>query len=85
MSTAEEAAGGNGSRRPGDGEQLAPLLAPDEAEDVGARWQSIQAGFVDHPRQSVHEADALVTDLMEQAHADVRGRARDARGAMVGA
>jgi hypothetical protein len=51
--------------RPGDGEQkLAPLLAPGEAEDVSSRWESIQAGFVDQPRQAVREADALVSDLM---------------------
>jgi hypothetical protein len=33
---------------------------------VSTRWESIQAGFVDHPRQAVHEADALVSDLMER-------------------
>ena len=30
------------------------------------RWQVIQASFVDEPRQSVEQADALVADLMQR-------------------
>jgi hypothetical protein len=31
-----------------------------------ARWQEIQAGFVDEPRRAVQDADALVVDLMDR-------------------
>jgi hypothetical protein len=31
-----------------------------------ARWQEIQAGFVDEPRRAVQDADALVVDMMDQ-------------------
>ncbi|HSC51893.1 MAG TPA: hypothetical protein VLD16_16640 [Gaiellaceae bacterium] len=30
------------------------------------RWQEIQTGFVDEPRESVAQADALVADLMQR-------------------
>lgn len=40
---------------------------PDPAlGQAGARWQQIQAGFVDDPRRSVAEAHKLVDDLMER-------------------
>jgi hypothetical protein len=42
-------------------------LLPDEQEErLTARWREIQAGFVDEPRQSVEQADALVADLMQR-------------------
>ena len=31
-----------------------------------ARWQEIQAGFVDEPRRAVQDADALVVDMMQR-------------------
>ena len=31
-----------------------------------ARWQEIQAGFVDEPRRAVQDADALVVDMMDR-------------------
>jgi hypothetical protein len=38
-----------------------PTLFPAaDAQELRSRWDSIQAGFVDEPRKSVHEADALV-------------------------
>jgi hypothetical protein len=42
------------------------LLPADQTERLTAQWQEIQAGFVDHPRDSVAEADALVADLMQR-------------------
>lgn len=40
---------------------------PDPAlGQAGARWQEIQAGFVDDPRRSVAEAHKLVDHLMER-------------------
>jgi hypothetical protein len=46
--------------------RLQPLLGSTEADGFRGRWQSIQTTFVDEPQSSVREADALVTELMEQ-------------------
>jgi hypothetical protein len=43
-----------------------PLLPQDQIGRFTARWQEIQAGFVDEPRRSVEQADALVADLMQR-------------------
>ena len=43
-----------------------PLLPRDQGDRFASRWQEIQAGFVDHPRESVEQADALVADLMQR-------------------
>jgi hypothetical protein len=45
---------------------LTPLFERDEAEDLGKRWESIQAAFVDRPRESVQQADDLVGDLVQR-------------------
>jgi hypothetical protein len=36
----------------------------EEAESFRHRWETIQSGFVDEPRRSVEEADALVSDVI---------------------
>ncbi len=46
-------------------QQAEPLLG-DETNQLRARWQSIQAGFVDEPQQAVEQADALVTDVIKR-------------------
>jgi hypothetical protein len=46
-------------------ESREPLLPPDRAEQYRSRWEEIQTGFVDEPRESVEEADRLVADLMQ--------------------
>lgn len=43
-----------------------PLLPTDQTSRFTERWSSIQGGFVDRPRESVEEADALVADLMQR-------------------
>jgi hypothetical protein len=43
-----------------------PLLPDDQIERFTTRWQEIQASFVDQPRDSVEQADALVADLMQR-------------------
>lgn len=40
------------------------LLGTHETEHFRDRWSSIQGNFVDQPRQSVQQADALVAELM---------------------
>jgi len=42
------------------------LFPDDQSEQFTARWHEIQASFVDRPRDSVAEADALVSDLMHR-------------------
>lgn len=43
-----------------------PLVAEDAAVDFRSRWEVIQQGFVDDPRNSVSEADKLVDDLLKR-------------------
>lgn len=42
------------------------LFADDELAGLRARWDSVQAGFVDDPRDCVHKADGLVSDVVGQ-------------------
>jgi hypothetical protein len=46
-------------------EQLAALFAPDVAGDFRSRWDAVQIGFVDDPRQAVRQADELVAQVMK--------------------
>ena len=48
-----------------DGGANETLVATDAAVDYRARWEVIQQGFVDDPRNSVSEADKLVDDLLK--------------------
>jgi len=47
-------------------EQATPLFSPDEAKEFRARWDTIQAGFVDEPRRAVEQADSLVAGAMKR-------------------
>jgi hypothetical protein len=44
---------------------MEPLLPEVDVKTLGVRWESIQTGFVDEPRQSVENADQLVTEAMK--------------------
>ena len=46
-------------------EQLAPLFLPDAAKSFRARWDAVQIGFVDDPKQAVQRADELVAQVMK--------------------
>ena len=46
--------------------QPAGLGSADGQERFVARWQEIQAAFVDEPRRAVQDADALVVDMMDR-------------------
>jgi hypothetical protein len=46
--------------------QPTSLLAADETKDFRARWDAIQTGFVDEPRQAVEQADALVASAIKR-------------------
>jgi hypothetical protein len=42
------------------------LFADDELAGLRARWDNVQASFVDDPKACVQKADGLVADLVEQ-------------------
>jgi hypothetical protein len=47
-------------------EQRRALLADEELDGFRGRWEAVQVGFVDEPRGSVQQADALVAELMQR-------------------
>jgi outer membrane PBP1 activator LpoA protein len=49
-----------------DDERLPALLDQSDAEQFRDRWQSIQGTFVDEPKHSVEQADALVTEVIKR-------------------
>jgi hypothetical protein len=73
--TAEERAGG-----PSEEQDDQSLFAEDQLAGFRSRWDEIQVGFVDEPRQAVEQADALVSDLVDQltaGFAEARSRLED--------
>ena len=45
-------------------EQEQELFRGEELQGFRSRWEEVQAGFVDEPRESVQRADELVSDLV---------------------
>lgn len=52
---------GNGRSK----EKTSTLFPEKEANDFRTRWTEIQSGFVDEPRKSVEQADALVAEVIK--------------------
>ncbi len=68
---------GDGARPSNEGAAHEPLLDGGETSSFTERWREIQVSFVDEPRESVAQADALVAELMQRlasSFADERGR-----------
>ncbi|MDN3293878.1 hypothetical protein QWM81_07440 [Streptomyces ficellus] len=63
-----------------DEDETPQLLAPEDEEGFRDRWQGIQAKFVDDPREAVHEADALVADVMQQLASTFADHKRELEG-----
>jgi hypothetical protein len=42
------------------------LFAAERAQELRSRWDAIQTGFVDEPRNTVEQADTLVADVIQQ-------------------
>jgi hypothetical protein len=60
-----------------DAEPLAALFPPEMAQDFRSRWDEVQIGFVDDPKQAVRKADELVAQVMKslaQKFADERSK-----------
>jgi hypothetical protein len=49
----------------GDSDDFEGLIAPENTKRFRERWESVQAGFVDKPRETVEQADDLVRDLVQ--------------------
>src|SRR4051795_798855 len=47
-------------------DESSALLPSDENAEFQRRWESIQSGFVDEPRQTVEQADELVAHVMKR-------------------
>lgn len=61
------------------------LFGQEELSGLRSRWDEVQAGFVDDPRECVRKADGLVSDVVERltsGFADARSRLEEqwARG-----
>src|SRR5438046_5704988 len=48
----------------GEQERLAPLFSTQAADDFRSRWDAVQIGFVDDPKEAVKQADELVGQVM---------------------
>jgi hypothetical protein len=51
---------------PGTAEPTGPLFSTDESKNFRTRWDAVQVGFVDEPRQAVKQADGLVAVAMKR-------------------
>lgn len=47
-------------------EDLGPLFPAEEANNLRARWDTVQVKFVDEPRQAVEDADLLIAATMKR-------------------
>ncbi len=59
------ATGNAGAARAAEPQHTA-LFPENEAHDLRSRWDAIQTGFVDEPRQAVQRADELVANAMKR-------------------
>ena len=66
LTTADIARGDESPRDQREQKGNAPLLPVNEAQDLRSKWERIQAGFVDEPRNAVEEADQLVASAMKR-------------------
>jgi len=65
------------------GENHEPLLPQDFVQQLRSRWDHVQTGFVDEPRDAVQHADELVAETIQrlaQSFADERRRLEDQWG-----
>jgi hypothetical protein len=64
----------------GTDEPLEPLFETQRSNELRDRWHALQARFVDDPRDTVQEADALVAELLQdlaQGFAGARSQLED--------
>ena len=56
----------NTASQPSETEAQEALFSQDESKQLYAKWDAIQVGFVDEPRQAVERADSLVAGAMKR-------------------
>jgi hypothetical protein len=56
----------NTPSQPAETDQQEALFSQNESKDLYAKWDAIQVGFVDEPRQAVERADSLVAGAMKR-------------------
>jgi hypothetical protein len=56
----------NTPSQPSETDQQEALFSQDESKQLYAKWDTIQVGFVDEPRQAVERADSLVAGAMKR-------------------
>ncbi|MGW8764431.1 hypothetical protein ACWGN5_18195 [Streptomyces sp. NPDC055815] len=61
-------------------EESPRLLDADDEETFRTSWREIQSRFVDDPREAVHDADALVTDVIRKLADTFADRKKDLEG-----
>jgi hypothetical protein len=69
--------------RPAPRTEATPLFPSNEADGFRSRWDSIQASFVDQPRQAVEQADSLVAEVIKRladSFASERGKLEEQWG-----
>lgn len=54
------------SQNGSDGARRSTLLTREEGGEYRARWESIQASFIDEPRRAVEQADNLVDRVVSR-------------------
>lgn len=67
MSHADERTGQTAQTERGDlpGRDSVELIPSEDRDDLQARWEHVQIGFVDQPRESVKKAHDLVGELVD--------------------
>ena len=61
-------------------DSASPLLPLPIVEDLRKRWEQIQAGFVDEPRDAVKQADELVASAIKQLSESFSGARSNLEG-----
>ena len=64
--TAPSAEGTRSSTTATESSSRQSLFAEDELSVLRSRWDEVQAGFVDDPRECVQKADGLVSDVVDR-------------------
>jgi hypothetical protein len=52
--------------QPSETDEQAALFSQDESKELYSKWDAVQVGFVDEPRQAVERADSLVAGAMKR-------------------
>jgi hypothetical protein len=52
--------------QPSETDAESALFSEDESKQLYAKWDAVQVGFVDEPRQAVERADSLVAGAMKR-------------------